>query len=164
MKYKFNFGTDLEWSKREIYAPSTLFNQLNDRGTASIFNNEYLSVLMEHILSYGKQFGDHRIDGLLGYTRQRIFRSGSSVETRDFTTDYFEYNNLGAGALRSGASSYANEFGLVSYLFRANYGYKGKYLLTLSARVDGSSNFAASQKYGTFPSAAFAWRVVGRGL
>lgn len=160
LKYKFNFGTDLNLSKRENYAPSTLFNQLNDQGTATINNDEYLSVLMEHTLSYGKQLGEHRVDGLFGYTRQRIFRSGSSVQARNFTTDYFEYNNIDAGALRSGASSYANEFGLVSYLFRANYGYKSRYLLTLSARVDGSSNFAESQKYGAFPSAAFAWRVI----
>ncbi len=157
--YKFNFGTDLNLSKRENYAPSTLFNQFNDQGTASIYNNEYLSILMEHTLSYGKQFGDHRIDGLLGYTRQRIFSSGSSVTTKDFTTDFFEYNNIDAGAVRSGATSYASEFGLVSYLFRANYGYKGKYLFTASARIDGSSNFAENQKYGTFPSVAFAWRV-----
>lgn len=159
LKYKFNFGTDLNLSKRENYAPSTLFNQINDQGTASIFNNEYLSVLMEHTLTYGKQFGDHRIDGLLGYTRQTISESGSSVTTKDFTTDYFEYNNIDAGAVRSGATSYAQDFGLVSYLFRANYSYKGKYLVTFSARTDGSSNFASSQKYGTFPSAAFAWRV-----
>lgn len=159
LKYKFSFGADLNLTKRENYAPSTLFNQINDQGTASINNDEYLSVLIENTLTYGKQFGDHSIDGLLGFTRQTISRSGSSVTTKDFTTDYFEYNNIDAGAVRSGAASYANDFGLVSFLFRANYGYKSRYLFTLSARVDGSSNFSTNQKYGTFPSAAFAWRV-----
>ncbi len=160
LKYKLNFGADLSLSKSENYAPSTLFNQVNDQGTAMISNNEYLSALIEHTLSYGKDIGDHHIDGLLGYTRQRIFRSGSLVEAKNFTTDFFEYNNIDAGSIRSDASSYASEFGLISYLFRANYSYKSKYLLTLSARVDGSSNFSESQKYGTFPSAAIAWRVI----
>ena len=164
LRYKLNFGTDLSLSKSENYAPSTLFGQTNDQGTATISNSEYLSVLVEQTLSYGKDFGDHRIDGLVGFTRQRIFNSGSRVQARGFTTDFFEYNNIDAGAERSDAQSNASEFGLQSYLFRANYSYKGKYLLTLSGRVDGSSNFAASQKYGTFPSVAFAWRAGEEGF
>lgn len=159
LKYKLNFGSDLLLSKSENYAPSTLFGQTNDQGTASISNSEELSVLIEQTLSYSKEFGDHSIDGLLGFTRQRIFRSGSSVEAKGFTTDFFEYNNINAGSIRSGAGSNASEFGLQSYLFRANYGYKDKYLLTVNARIDGSSNFAQTQKYGTFPSLALAWRA-----
>ncbi|WP_339711545.1 TonB-dependent receptor [uncultured Kriegella sp.] len=159
LKYKFNFGTDLSLDKSEDYAPSTLFSQRNDGGTATIGNSEYLSVLVEQTLSYNTSFGDHDVDGLLGYTRQRIFNSGSSVQTRGFTTDFFEYNNIDAGSDRSNASSFANEFGVESFLFRLNYGYKGKYRVTLNGRVDGSSNFAKDSKWGTFPSVAIAWNA-----
>ncbi|MEQ8419304.1 MAG: TonB-dependent receptor [Arenibacter algicola] len=159
LKYKFNFGTDLSLDKSENYAPSTLFGQINDRGTANISNSEYLSVLVEQTLSYNTSFGDHDLDGLFGYTRQRIFNSGNSVQVRGFTTDYFAYNNLGSGSDRTGAGSYSNEFGVESYLFRLNYGYKGKYRVTLNGRVDGSSNFAKDSKWGTFPSVAVAWNA-----
>ncbi|WP_051315761.1 SusC/RagA family TonB-linked outer membrane protein, partial [Arenibacter certesii] len=159
LRYKFNFGADLSYDKSENYAPSTLFSQINDRGTATIRNSEYMSVLMEQTLTYNKSVGDHDLDGLFGYTRQSIYNSGSSVQVKGFTTDYFEYNNIGAGSERSGASSFNNEFGVESYLFRLNYGYKGKYRLTLNGRVDGSSNFAKDSKWGTFPSVAIAWNV-----
>jgi TonB-linked SusC/RagA family outer membrane protein len=48
---------------------------------------------------------------------------------------------------------------MLSYLARVNYGYDSRYLLTLTGRVDGSSKFGANNKYGFFPSTAFAWRV-----
>jgi hypothetical protein len=44
-----------------------------------------------------------------------------------------------------------------SFLGRLNYNYNGRYYLTVTARWDGSSNFAANQKWGFFPSAAFKW-------
>ena len=47
----------------------------------------------------------------------------------------------------------------MSYLARANYSYKGKYLLTATYRTDGSSRFGTNKKYGEFPSAAVGWNV-----
>ncbi len=157
--YKINFGTNLTLFKSENYAPSTLFGQQNDQGTATIRNSENLNILIEQTLSYAKEVGEHSFNGLLGFTRQRIFDAGSSVQAKGFTTDFFGYNNIDAGAIRSGAASNASEFGLQSYLFRLNYTFRDKYLMTLNARIDGSSNFAQSQKYGTFPSVALAWRM-----
>src|SRR5205814_7142745 len=48
---------------------------------------------------------------------------------------------------------------LLSYFSRVRWGIADKYLLTVSARVDGSSRFGAGHRYGFFPSAAFAWRA-----
>ena len=48
---------------------------------------------------------------------------------------------------------------LQSYFGRANLGLNSKYLLTLTLRVDGSSKFGADDRYGIFPSAAFAWQL-----
>jgi len=160
LRYKFNFGTDLLLSKSENYAPSTLFGQTNDKGTARIDNDEYLSVLIEQTLTYNTSIGeDHDLDALLGYTRQRIFNSGSRVDVKGFTTDFFEYNNIDAGSDRSVSESDADEFGVESFLFRLNYAYKDKYRITLNGRVDGSSNFAKDSKWGTFPSIAIAWNA-----
>ena len=48
---------------------------------------------------------------------------------------------------------------LVSYMARLNYGFDDRYLLTVSARQDGASQFAPGNKYSLFPSAAVAWRI-----
>ncbi|WP_455668126.1 SusC/RagA family TonB-linked outer membrane protein [Phocaeicola sp.] len=47
----------------------------------------------------------------------------------------------------------------LSWFGRANYSYKGKYLLTATFRADGSSKFAANNSWGYFPAAAAAWRI-----
>ncbi|MFH6942917.1 SusC/RagA family TonB-linked outer membrane protein [Flavobacterium sp. FlaQc-50] len=71
------------------------------------------------------------------------------------------FDNLGSGKQSTFlvGSSYLKST-LLSYALRLNYSYKGRYLLTLSDRWDGSSRFADNNKWGSFPSAAFAWRVV----
>ncbi len=47
----------------------------------------------------------------------------------------------------------------MSWYGRANYSLLDRYLLTFTARYDGSSRFADGHRWGFFPSAAFAWRV-----
>src|SRR3546814_791799 len=51
---------------------------------------------------------------------------------------------------------------LLSYFGRANYTLLDKYLFTATFRADGSSRFAATNRWGYFPAAAFAWREIGR--
>ena len=48
---------------------------------------------------------------------------------------------------------------LQSYFTRANYTLNNKYLFTATVRIDGSSRFGGDNKYGVFPSAAFAWKM-----
>lgn len=52
-----------------------------------------------------------------------------------------------------------NENNLVSFMGRAQYSFMDRYLLNLAVRVDGSSRFGINNKWATFPSAAFAWRI-----
>ncbi|HVF97592.1 MAG TPA: TonB-dependent receptor [Flavisolibacter sp.] len=48
---------------------------------------------------------------------------------------------------------------IISYFSRLNYTFNGKYLLTATVRRDGSSRFSKENRWGTFPSGAFAWRI-----
>lgn len=51
------------------------------------------------------------------------------------------------------------QYTLLSYYGRLNYAFNDKYLLTAAVRTDGSSRFAKDNRWGVFPSAAFAWRM-----
>ena len=44
-------------------------------------------------------------------------------------------------------------------MFRLNYTYDNKYLLTLTARADGSSKFGKNNKWAMFPSGAVSWKA-----
>jgi TonB-linked SusC/RagA family outer membrane protein len=80
--------------------------------------------------------------------------------------EYQLFYKLSSASVIEGVDSNLNEQGLLSYMGRINYGFKDRYLLTLTTRIDGSSKFAGetslfgdTKKYGFFPSAAIGWRI-----
>jgi len=132
----------------------------NQRGIAASNNRKETFWSLENYFTYNKKFNDiHSFTGLLGLSWQHsnFFSSGARIE--NFSTDYFSYNNLGAGSTNPSAASNASEFALNSYFGRINYSLKEKYLVTFTGRADGSSKFGENHKYSFFPSAALAWRV-----
>lgn len=114
--------------------------------------------LTETTLNYTKSFGKHNFSGLLGYTTQK-----ETFESNFLTSDRYPNNLIPTLSAVSGiitnGSSDIFEWSLISYLGRINYNYNNKYYLTTSLRRDGSSRFGSNNKYGIFPSAAFAWRI-----
>lgn len=130
------------------------------QGTASVANRKDSFWSLENYLTYNRQFNQkHNINALLGisWQEQKIFAIGASVQT--FATDYFGFNNLGAGSVLPSVSSSAQREALNSYFGRVNYDYDSKYYVTFTGRADGSSKFGANNKFSFFPSAALAWRV-----
>jgi hypothetical protein len=76
--------------------------------------------------------------------------------TTEFMTDGPEYGQLVTKML---TTSPRTEL-MNSFLTRFNYGYKEKYIATVTFRADGSSKFAEGQRYGYFPSFSLAWRMM----
>ncbi|GAB3692204.1 TonB-dependent receptor [Spirosoma flavus] len=163
-----NFGKGLEMrtvlganiQTQEINQSQTRTLNIGGNGNADVSNTRTSFWSLENYLTYNKQFGqDHSFTGLLGISWQETnqFFTGGAVS--GFATDYFGYNNLGAGATNPSVRSGANRFAFNSYFGRVNYGYKNKYLVTATGRADGSSKFGENNKFAFFPSAALAWRV-----
>ncbi|MCC5927683.1 MAG: SusC/RagA family TonB-linked outer membrane protein [Cyclobacteriaceae bacterium] len=59
---------------------------------------------------------------------------------------------------------FGNQNELQSFFGRVNYALHDKYLFTATLRADGSTRFGGDNKYGVFPSAAFAWRISDEGF
>ncbi|MBD2702010.1 TonB-dependent receptor [Spirosoma sp. BT702] len=115
---------------------------------------------LENYLTYNKQIGTaHNFTGLLGISWQETNIFNVSANVNNFATDYFGFNNLGAGSVNPQVGSGASRFAFNSYFGRINYSLFDKYLLTVTGRADGSSKFGANHKFAFFPSAALAWRV-----
>ncbi|MBJ6142490.1 TonB-dependent receptor [Hymenobacter sp. BT559] len=118
------------------------------------------SVQWQNYLTYNKVFGqDHALNVVAGVDVQRFQALQDYTETRGLSDNSYSYYNLGAGATpQVPTSSFdANQF--LSVFGRANYTYKDRYILTATARSDGSSRFGTSNQYGFFPSGAVAWRI-----
>ncbi|HEY5509026.1 MAG TPA: SusC/RagA family TonB-linked outer membrane protein, partial [Paludibacter sp.] len=151
---KVSLGTDIINNKQNKYTPSTLYES-SPGGNASIGLLSTLNWLNENTLNYKKTFGGkHTIDALVGNTQQHSRTEAFIASGSNFVSDAFTYNNIGSGTVLVAPSSFSSDWTLQSYLARLNYGFDERYLLTLTARADGSSRFGRNNKWGTFPSAA----------
>ncbi|SIN65980.1 SusC/RagA family TonB-linked outer membrane protein [Algoriphagus halophilus] len=138
---------------------------IGQSGTASksMFKDTFWS--LENYLTYNKIFKDrHSVNALLGISWQESNYTAMSASIQNFSTDYFLYNNLGAGSQLPRVGSGASREALNSYFARVNYILDDKYLFTFTGRADGSSKFGENNKYAFFPSAALAWRVSEEGF
>jgi TonB-linked SusC/RagA family outer membrane protein len=130
-------------------------------GAASVSTNRRTNFLNENILTYTRSFADvHSLIFTGGITYQSdITRSFSSSAT-GFANDVLENNAMQTGSFPGIPTTSTTDWTLLSSLARVNYALKGRYLLTASMRADGSSRFGRNNRWGYFPSVAFAWRVI----
>ncbi|MFC3199933.1 TonB-dependent receptor [Parapedobacter deserti] len=156
-----SLGGNIENTKFNYYVTRNIGLGMGTNGIARIttgLNREWLN---ENTLTFSRDFNDHHhLTALAGYTVQGIYFEGVEANARDFNDDFALYHNLGAGGTLQRPHSDASEWALQSYLARINYRFQDRFLLTLTARADGSSRFGPNKKYGFFPSGAFAWRII----
>lgn len=134
----------------------------NELGTARKDNRKETFWSWENYLTYNKSFGIHSLNALAGISWQETNVTTTGVGAQNFATDYFGFDNLGAGATSPSSNPYvsgASRFAFNSYFGRLNYSLNEKYLFTVTGRADGSSKFGRDHKFAFFPSAALAWKV-----
>ena len=120
-------------------------------------NNSFmLNWLTENTLNYDKQFGNHGVTALVGYTAQKQRDEYSALTASNFPNDLVQTLNAGTA---NGGTSLASEWSMLSYLARVNYNFLDKYFLTGTIRRDGSSRFGTNTKWGYFPSVSAGWLV-----
>lgn len=105
--------------------------------------------------SYWAVNGQNALDATLGMSFQTSQTKVSYTEGRDFPSDAYRY--IASAAKKTDGNSSQTDFRFLSYFARANYKLADKYLLGVSARVDGSSRFGAESRYGFFPAVSAGW-------
>lgn len=139
---------------------STRTLSIGQNGTASKSLGKDSFWSLENYLTYNKVFAErHAFTGLLGIAWQETNNTSMSASIQNFATDFFNYNNLGAGSQLPRVGSNASRHALNSYFARVNYILDDKYLFTATGRADGASKFGENNKYAFFPSTALAWRL-----
>src|SRR5213594_1095281 len=160
LTFRSTVGADFLNSVQDYYSPSTVLPGLNSGGEGSRGESETFSWSFENTLQYQHRFGElHTLDVVGGTSMQRSSTAQIAGSAITFSTDALGVNGLNAAQTFRSVSTPAPHWSLLSYFSRVRWGIADKYLLTVSARVDGSSRFGAGHRYGFFPSAAFAWRA-----
>jgi TonB-dependent starch-binding outer membrane protein SusC len=161
LKFTTSLGLDmLNATRNTFYNSKTRLGRQNARELQR-FDRNLVNVLNENILTYSKSLSEgHELQVMLGYTWQNESNSSSLQSVRGLDSDDFESLNFENGTKPQIGSSDRIDWALESFLGRINYNFGDRYLLTLTARRDGSSKFGANNKWATFPSAALGWRVI----
>lgn len=135
-------------------------NYPNSQGAASISIGDETYFTNNNIVTYDKGFGKHHLNIMGGVTYEESTSKPVSTGTAmGFLSDVVESYDLDAADVKGLPSSGYSNWKLFSVLSRINYNYDDRYLITASIRSDGSSRYSEGNKWGYFPSAAFAWRV-----
>ena len=129
-------------------------------GQAEIENWEGHNLVSETFANFQKKFDKHDIGAMVGYSYEYYMSRSSGLTGKDFVNEALGNENMGAGNPEKNEiwNGYSDNK-LVSGMFRLNYVYDNKYLLTLTARADGSSKFGKNNKWGYFPSGAISWKA-----
>lgn len=152
------YASQRETDWRGSYSPKTakFGGGFGRNGLATIQNDVRLNDLFETTLNYDATAGRVGMAFLAGYSFQEFFNQGNYTQAGNFLTDAFTYNNIGAALdFANGlatVSSYANSNRLVAFFGRANFNFEDTYLLSVSARYEGSSRFGENNKWGLFPA------------
>ncbi len=155
--------------------PPAVHGLLNFGLNGSALRNTYQTTrkVLETFLTWNKEFGDHAINAVLGYSWQgSVSGDGFQTSSTNFPVDNIGYNNFALSnpyavpsyRVNFGADGVYQETRLISDFARLNYNYKDRYLVQGSIRRDGSSVFGANNQWGYFPAAGLAWRISQEGF
>lgn len=120
--------------------------------------SEFQFLSNENILSYTRQWGKHNLDAKAGLSFQRIQAKSIGLRVQNIPNEELGLSGLDEGVPLSN-SSVIGESKLQSLFSSLNYNFGGQYFLTFTMRADGSSKFSPENRWGYFPSGAFAWRL-----
>ncbi|WP_264565010.1 SusC/RagA family TonB-linked outer membrane protein [Flavobacterium sp. N3904] len=164
----FGFNTQSGQSRnfaKQISYGGKVFDVLRSSVTQSaVFDNNYSFDLYG---TYSKKIGDHNIVGTLGTTVFKEFGNGLFATGFDVPYNSWDYADIHlANGMPTTApnNSYSYDERRLSYFARAQYDYKGKYLLSAMLRRDSSTKFGPNNRIAYFPSATAGWIISDEGF
>jgi len=155
-----SFGIDLSFYSTNSFIPVYNLAANSSSTTSEADQGLYRNFTWnwDNTLTYDNQFGQHRLNILVGTSAQEFSGFTVSGSKQDLSIADFEHaiiDNGKEGTQKAFGSR--NEYALNSYMARINYNYAEKYLLSAIVRRDGSTNFGQNNRWGTFPSFSAGW-------
>ncbi len=149
LRANLNLAYDKSDSEGSVFIPEEAAFQFFNGGEDRNYTQQKENKLAEFYLNYKKDFGKNGVDLMAGYSWQNFF-----------VDNFSEATNVAGTNILAAANSDPRELFLVSMFGRLNYAYNDRYLLTLSLRRDGTSRFSPENRWGLFPAAALAVKVM----
>ncbi|MCW3089351.1 MAG: TonB-dependent receptor plug [Ferruginibacter sp.] len=164
LKYRMNFGPDFSSYQDGIYIDG-LSSASSGTSSASLQKSQTFSYTIDNLLYYDKTINKHSFGVTLLQSATKFIADpvntivGTGVPFASQKWYTLNKDVIPAANLSIVKVADLVERQLLSYMARLNYAFDDRYLLTVSARQDGASQFAPGNKYSVFPSVAVAWRI-----
>lgn len=161
LSIKATAGTNMRDTQHDQYIPTTTRKGFNMGGQASKQNGYNQMNLVNVIANYSKVFaGKHDFSAMAGYEFKTQSWEGMGIVANNFPYDGALMNNIGTSEQEKPyISSYKGGDQMASVIARLNYAFDERYVITVNARLDGSSNFSKEHQWGLFPGVSLAWRM-----
>lgn len=166
LKFKSNFGGNAQVFAGRYFTPlDPEHSEPLSVNTLTEQDQYKYEWVWTNTLNYKKQFGNHKIDLLLGYEALENFGRGKTVSRNEYLFEDPNYYQLGTGAgVPTVNGSYEYRSSLASVFANVNYDFKGKYNLTASVRRDKTSEFVGDNQSEVFPSFSAGWNISKEGF
>jgi TonB-linked SusC/RagA family outer membrane protein len=163
LKYHVNAGFNYVQSYGGRYYSKDSPIRAGAMNQAVLSNNVRTTWTVENLLYYDKEFGDHKLNLTGMFSAEESEYEASTFTAYGIMADYIGYSNLSlydtekGGYLDQKPTGNYNKYSMLSSMFRANYGYKNRYMLTLTGRADGSSRLV--DKWHAYGAVSGAWNI-----
>ena len=151
--WSYNYSNDTYTQRTQQTEPELIHTDSKSRILTGQFS-----------FNYNRTFAkDHEVKALALYEVIDVSSDWIRASRLGYKTTAIDY--LFAGDLSTQtADGRATETGRQSYVGRLNYGYKSKYLVETTVRIDESAKFSKEERRGFFPSISMGWRISEEGF
>jgi len=155
MTFRSSFAKYLYNDNQTLFYPLEVENGSYDYG--SYETNRSSKWQLDNTLTYKLKIDDHNLDFLLGQSCEKKHTWYSYQESKGYPNSAVYTLNVATDPQESTTNE--GEESLASYFGRIQYNYKDKYLLSVTARYDGSSRFGSNNRWGLFPAVSAGWKM-----
>ena len=131
----------------------------NDKNAVENKQEHWTKWMWNAVATYNLEIGKHRADFMLGTELNHQSDEWFSAYKEDFIVLNPTYMWPSAGTGKSQSYGGAGSFSLISFFGKVNYNYDDRYLISFTARYDGSSRFGKNNRFAFFPSVSAGWRI-----
>jgi TonB-linked SusC/RagA family outer membrane protein len=170
LRYRLNLGLNYaqqfagQFQGADNFPVKPNFFRAAQGNLARVDNGETAGYTVENLVFFDKTIKEnHKINFTGLYSIQQSQSFNTFVQKDSITDDFVQFYNLALSTPINGANTAIgggeSKTSLISYMARVNYSFRGKYLLTLTYRRDGSSRLAKGNKWFDYPAVSAGWVI-----
>ncbi len=160
LNVRIEYGGNRGWYNSYYFVPEYTYGSIKVESQSTRSKNMSKYASFKQYATYNFDIkSDHHFSVMLGHESQWGNWESLSGTRKGYISDAIHSLNVGDSSTSTNNGDDGTEWGIESYFGRLNYNLLDRYLITATLRTDGSSSFGENNRWGWFPSAAFAWRI-----